>query len=54
MKKSRFEVKLVSGSSIEVWAATANQAKILAQAEYINRGLDYKVTEVLYLEALEP
>lgn len=49
MRKSRYHVVFLDGSSVEEWALSADQAKILAQAERINKGLDYDVKEVNYI-----
>lgn len=52
MRKSAYEVVFVDGSSVEEWAFSADQAKILAQAGRIQRGELYDVKEVKYLGAV--
>ena len=42
MKKTKYSIKFLGGV-IEVWAMGYEQAKILAQAEAINRGWNYEV-----------
>lgn len=51
MKQTKFRVEFKlgipgEGPDVEVWAFTREQAKILAQAERIKRGLDYQVEHV--------
>lgn len=53
MKKNIYEVIFLDGGSMEVWAFSAEQARILAQAERIQRGQDYAVAECLYLGELK-
>jgi hypothetical protein len=49
MRKSAYEVVFMDGSSVEEWAFSAEQAKILAQAARIQRGELYDVKEVNYV-----
>ena len=49
MRKNAYEVVFIDGRSMEVWALSAEQAKILAQAECINRGENYDVKECNYV-----
>jgi hypothetical protein len=42
MKKTKYSIKFLGGV-IDVWAMNYEQAKILAQAEAINRGWNYEV-----------
>ena len=51
MKQTKFRVEFAQGESgkgpfMEVPAFSAEQAKILAQAERIKAGLDYKVEHI--------
>lgn len=52
MNKSIYHVVFLDGSSIEMWALSSEQARILAQAERINKGLNYDVKEVNYVGPL--
>jgi hypothetical protein len=49
MIKNAYNVVFVDGGSVEVWAFGSEQAKILAQAERINRGEPYDVRECNYV-----
>ncbi|MBX3678487.1 MAG: hypothetical protein KF853_15845 [Rhodocyclaceae bacterium] len=49
MRKNAYEVVFMDGRSMEMWALSAEQAKILAQAERINRGENYDVKECNYV-----
>lgn len=42
MKHTKYSIRFLSGV-IDVWAMNYEQAKILAQAEAINRGWNYKI-----------
>jgi hypothetical protein len=53
MKKKIYIITFIDGSSAEVWALTADQAKILAQAERINAGLEYAVQDVTFVGFLK-
>jgi hypothetical protein len=53
MKKNRYVVTFIDATSLEVWAFTADQAKILAQAERINAGREYAVRDVVYVGELK-
>ena len=49
MRKSAYEVIFMDGTSVEEWALSADQAKILAQAKRIERGENYDVKECKYI-----
>ena len=49
MRKNAYEVVFTDGRSMEMWALSAEQAKILAQAECVNRGENYDVKECIYV-----
>lgn len=49
MRQSVYEVVFTDGRSMEIWALTSEQAKILAQAEAINRCENYDVRECNYI-----
>ncbi len=49
MRNNAYEVVFTDGRSMEMWAFSAEQAKILAQAECINRGENYDVKECNYV-----
>lgn len=45
MEKRAFEVIFLDGTSEEIWAFSANEAIILAQAERIRCGTDFSVED---------
>ena len=54
MRKNVYEVVFADGRSIEMWAFSGEQARILAQAEAINRGGNYEVKECNYVGPVVP
>lgn len=53
MNKNRYEVVFDDGSSVEEWAFSPEQARILSQAERIKAGKEYGVKEIIYLGPLQ-
>ena len=49
MTYNAYEVVFIDNTSIEIWAFSAEQAKILAQAENIKKRKDYEVIECKYV-----
>ena len=49
MRKNVYEVIFIDGTSMEVWAFLAEQARILAQAERITCGENYEVKECNFI-----
>jgi hypothetical protein len=53
MRKEIYHVFFVDGTSCEEWALSAEQAKIVAQADRIKKGQNYEVEIVKCVDPLE-
>lgn len=52
MRQNAYIITFVDGKTMEEWAFTSEQAKILAQAKRIKQGEEYKVKKCKFISPL--